>query len=85
VPRPLAVPAAASAEAIVLAGERQRETLAALRRLPPRQRQAVVLRYFAELPEQETAAAMGVSLGTVKSTTSRALAALARMLQEEEP
>jgi DNA-directed RNA polymerase specialized sigma24 family protein len=45
----------------------------------------VVLRYFAELPEQETAAAMGVSLGTVKSTTSRALAALARMLQEEEP
>ena len=85
VPRPLAVPAAASAEAIVLAGERQRETVAALRRLPPRQRQAVVLRYFAELPEQETAAAMGVSLGTVKSTTSRALAALARMLQEEEP
>ena len=83
--RQLAVPAAASAEAIVLAGERQRETVAALRRLPPRQRQAVVLRYFAELPEQETAAAMGVSLGTVKSTTSRALAALARMLQEEEP
>ena len=85
VPRPLAVPAAASAEAAVLAGERQRETVAALRRLPPRQREAVVLRYFADLPEQETALAMGVSLGTVKSTTSRALAALARMLQEEEP
>jgi len=83
VPRPLAVPAAASAEAAVLAGERQRETVAALRRLPPRQREAVVLRYFADLPEQETALAMGVSLGTVKSTTSRALAALARMLQEE--
>ena len=85
VPRPLAVPAAASAEATVLAGERQRETVAALRRLPPRQREAVVLRYFADLPEQETAVAMGVSRGTVKSTTSRALAALARMLQEEEP
>jgi RNA polymerase sigma-70 factor (sigma-E family) len=85
VPRPLAVPAAASAEATVLAGERQRETVAALRRLPPRQREAVVLRYFADLPEQETAEAMGVSRGTVKSTTSRALAALARMLQEEEP
>jgi len=85
VPRPLAVPAAASAEATVLAGERQRETVAALRRLPPRQREAVVLRYLAELPEQETAVAMGVSRGTVKSTTSRALAALARMLQEEEP
>jgi RNA polymerase sigma-70 factor (sigma-E family) len=85
VPRPLAVPAAASAEATVLAGERQRETVAALRRLPARQREAVVLRYFAELPEQETAVAMGVSRGTVKSTTSRALAALARMLQEEKP
>jgi len=80
-----AAPAAASAEDAVLAGERQRETVAALRRLPPRQREAVVLRYFADLPEQETAAAMGVSRGTVKSTTSRALAALARMLQEEKP
>jgi RNA polymerase sigma-70 factor (sigma-E family) len=84
VPRPLTVPPAASAEATVLAGERQRETIVALRRLPPRQREAVVLRYFAELSEQETALAMGVSPGTVKSTTSRALAALARMLQEEE-
>ena len=87
VPRAVAVEAAAaaSAENTVLAGERQRETVAALRRLPPRQREAVVLRYFADLPEQETAVAMGVSRGTVKSTTSRALAALARMLQEEKP
>jgi RNA polymerase sigma-70 factor (sigma-E family) len=84
VPRPVAVPAAASAEAIVLAGEQQRETMAALLRLPPRQREAVVLRYFAELPEQEAAVVMGVSRGTVKSATSRALAALARMLQEED-
>jgi RNA polymerase sigma-70 factor (sigma-E family) len=83
-PRPLAVPPAASAEATVLAGERQRETITALRRLPPRQREALVLRYFAELSEQETALAMSVSPGTVKSTTSRALAALARLLQEEE-
>jgi RNA polymerase sigma-70 factor (sigma-E family) len=83
VPRPLAVPAAASAEATVLAGEERRETVAALRRLPSRQREALVLRYFADLPEQETALAMGVSLGTVKSTTARALAALGRMLQEE--
>jgi RNA polymerase sigma-70 factor (sigma-E family) len=83
-PRPLAVPPAASAEATVLAGERQRETITALRRLPPRQREALALRYFADLSEHETAAAMGVSAGTVKSTTSRALAALARMLQEEE-
>jgi RNA polymerase sigma-70 factor (sigma-E family) len=83
VPRPLIIPAAASAEATVLAGEERRETVAALRRLPPRQREALVLRYFADLPEHETALAMGVSRGTVKSTTSRALAALGRMLQEE--
>jgi RNA polymerase sigma-70 factor (sigma-E family) len=83
IPRPLTVPAAVSAEAAVLAGEERRETVAALRRLPARQREALVLRYFADLPEQETALAMGVSRGTVKSTTSRALAALGRMLQEE--
>jgi RNA polymerase sigma-70 factor (sigma-E family) len=84
VPKPLAAPAAvASAEVAVLAGEERREMVAALRRLPSRQREALVLRYFADLPEHETALAMGVSRGTVKSTTSRALAALGRMLQEE--
>jgi RNA polymerase sigma-70 factor (sigma-E family) len=84
IPKPLAAPAAvASAEVTALAGEERREMVAALRRLPPRQREALVLRYFADLPEHETALAMGVSRGTVKSTTSRALAALGRMLQEE--
>ena len=82
--RPLSSHPPRRREATVLARERQRETMNALRRLPPRQREALVLRYFADLPEQETALAMGVSRGTVKSTTSRALAALARMLQEEE-
>lgn len=82
--KPLPAPAAvASAEVTALAGEERREMVAALRRLPPRQREALVLRYFADLPEQETARAMGVSRGTVKSTTARALAALGRMLQEE--
>ena len=83
-PRPVAVPSAASAEADVLRGEEQRATVAALRRLPPRQREALVLRYFADLPERETAEAMGVSRGTVKSTTARALASLGRILKEEE-
>jgi RNA polymerase sigma-70 factor (sigma-E family) len=83
-PRPLAVPNAASAEADALRGEEQRATVAALRRLPPRQREALVLRYFADLPEHETAEAMGVSRGTVKSTTARALASLGRLLREEE-
>jgi RNA polymerase sigma factor (sigma-70 family) len=55
-----------------------------VRRLPPRQREALVLRYFAGLTEQETAQAMSVSLGTVKSTTARAIAAVGRMLREEQ-
>jgi RNA polymerase sigma-70 factor (sigma-E family) len=72
----------ASAEHDVLLGEEHREVLAALRRLPDRQRQALALRFFLDLPEPEIARAMGVSQGTVKSTTSRALAALARLLEE---
>jgi DNA-directed RNA polymerase specialized sigma24 family protein len=47
-----------------------------------RQRVALVLRYFMDLPEQEIATTMGISQGTVKSTTSRALAALGRQLKE---
>ena len=43
-----------------------------------------MLRYFADLPENETAQAMGVSRGTVKSTTARGLAALGRMLREDQ-
>ena len=48
----------------------------ALAGLPKRQRAAVVLRYYEDLSEAETAAVLGVSVGTVKSTTSRALAKL---------
>ncbi|EGD43651.1 RNA polymerase sigma-E factor [Nocardioidaceae bacterium Broad-1] len=48
----------------------------ALLRLPPRQRAVVVLRYYDDLTERETAATLGVSIGTVKSQTSDALARL---------
>jgi RNA polymerase sigma-70 factor (sigma-E family) len=48
----------------------------ALLTLPPRQRSAVVLRFLYDLSEAETAAALGWPLGTVKSTTARALVAL---------
>lgn len=48
----------------------------ALSRLSRRQRAVVVLRFYEDLSEAETARALGVTVGTVKSTTSRALAAL---------
>jgi RNA polymerase sigma factor (sigma-70 family) len=53
--------------------DRRRDLVVALRALPRRQREAVALRYLADLPEADAAAAMGCSLGTVKSATSRGL------------
>jgi RNA polymerase sigma-70 factor (sigma-E family) len=52
----------------------------ALQRLPRRQRTAVVLRYFEDLSEQETAEVLGVSTGTVKSQVSRGLDRLEAVL-----
>lgn len=60
----------------VLVAEQHRELLAALDRLPRRQREALVLRYWLDLSEREIAEAMGVSPGSVKTHTSRALATL---------
>ena len=74
---------AASAEYAALIGEEHREVLGALRRLPPRQREALVLRFYLDMSEAEIAAAMDISPGTVKSTTSRALSALGRLLGED--
>jgi RNA polymerase sigma-70 factor (sigma-E family) len=76
-------PDAESAEALAILGEEHREVLAALRRLPARQREAVVLRHCLGLPEDEVAEAMNISRGTVKSASSRGIASLARMLKEE--
>jgi len=73
---------AESPEARALLGDEQRAVAAALRKLPRRQREAVVLRYYLDLSEEETARAMGVSRGTVKSATHRALAAVGRTLSE---
>src|SRR5262245_61347097 len=56
--------------------------LAALRRLPPRQRACVVLRYFDQFTVDETAEAMGCVPGTVKSQTARGLAALREIFEE---
>jgi RNA polymerase sigma-70 factor (sigma-E family) len=73
---------AASAEALALFSEEQRAVAAALRGLPPRQREALVLRYYLDLSEEEIAQAMGVSRGTVKSATHRGLAAIGKTLRE---
>lgn len=53
----------------------------ALAALPPRQRAALVLRYFLDLPEAEVAAALSCSVGTVKSSTSRGLKRLEKTLR----
>ena len=58
--------------------------MAALRALPGQQREAVVLRYYLDLSEDQAALAMRVSRGTVQSATSRGRAALARMLKEDQ-
>jgi RNA polymerase sigma-70 factor (sigma-E family) len=57
--------------------------IAALRKLPERQREAIVLRYYADLSEAEIAATMKISRGAVKSHTARGMAALKAALEQE--
>ena len=59
--------------------------LRALGRLPERQRAVLVLRFFEDLSEAETAKVLRVPAGTVKSTTSRGAAALRELLREDRP
>jgi RNA polymerase sigma-70 factor (sigma-E family) len=65
-----------------IAGVERDAVIDALKGLPPRQREALVLRYYADATEKQAAAAMDVSVGAVKAYTSRGLAALARTLEE---
>ncbi|WP_313896375.1 SigE family RNA polymerase sigma factor [Streptomyces sp. YIM 98790] len=55
---------------------------AALGRLPYRKRACVVLRHAFGMSEKETARALGISVGTVKSQTSRGIAELERLLEQ---
>lgn len=59
------------------------DLMRALSELPPRQRAAVVLRYFDDLTEAATAEALGCSVGTVKSQTARALEKLRHVMSED--
>jgi RNA polymerase sigma-70 factor (sigma-E family) len=78
-PRPM--PDVASAEEGACAAISRQEVILALRRIPARQREAVVLRYWADLPEAEIAQLMGVTVGAVKGYISRGLSRLALLLE----
>jgi len=80
-PKPL--PDAPSAEQGALEQLDRDRVIQALRRLPPRQRECLVLRYYADLSEAQIAAAMGISPGAVKSHASRGMAALRATLVGE--
>jgi RNA polymerase sigma-70 factor (sigma-E family) len=73
---------APSAEAAVLGGEERDELIRAVDRLPRRQRETLVLRYYLDLPDEEIATLMGVGTSTVRSAAHRALETLARNLKE---
>lgn len=79
-PRPM--PDAASAEDGAMNLLDQQTVLTALRRLPERQREVLVLRYYADLSEAEIADTIGVSRGAVKSHASRGLAAIRTTLEQ---
>jgi RNA polymerase sigma-70 factor (sigma-E family) len=74
----------ASAEMVAAARERERAVARAVRALPRRQRECVVLRYFLECSTAETASTLGIGEGSVKQHLHRALAALGTTLQAED-
>jgi len=78
---PKPAPDMPSAEHGALALIERSSVVAALRSLPERQREVVVLRFYADLSEAQIAAAMGITRGAVKSHTSRAMAALRSVLE----
>jgi RNA polymerase sigma-70 factor (ECF subfamily) len=75
--------AAPSPEAALLGAERREQLVAALNRLGDADREAIACRYLLDLSEAETAAALGVRPGTVKSRLSRALERLRTQLGED--
>lgn len=70
-----------SAESEALLRDDQRVLVEALKELPARQREALVLRYWLGLKESEIASAMKISAGAVKSHTARGMATLTRVME----
>jgi len=80
---PKPAPDEPSAEHAAMALIERTAVVAALRALPERQREAIVLRYYADFSEADIAAAMGISRGAVKSHTARGMTALRSILEQE--
>ena len=80
---PKPAPDEQSAEHAALTLIERSAVTSALRSLPARQREAVVLRYYGDFSEADIAKAMGISRGAVKSHTARAMAALKSTLEQE--
>jgi RNA polymerase sigma-70 factor (sigma-E family) len=76
-------PDMSSAEQGAITRLERRAVIAALRSLSARQREAVMLRYYLDLSEEEIACAMKISRGAVKTHTARARAALRSILEPE--
>lgn len=74
-------PHAEAADAGAVLHEDQREVIEALRTLPTRQRECLVLRYYGGCSEAEIASTLGIARGTVKSSISRAMAAMSQRLE----
>jgi RNA polymerase sigma-70 factor (sigma-E family) len=80
---PKPAPDMPSAEQGALSLLERSAVIAALRKLPPRQREALVLKYYADLSEAQIATTMGISQGAVKSHTARGMASLRTVLEME--
>ena len=74
-----------SSEKTAIALSERSAVVAALQKLPARQREALVLRYYIDLSEADIAKTMGISRGAVKSHTTRGRTTLRTILQEEAP
>ena len=80
---PNPIPGMPGAEQAEIAQLERSPLILALRALPPRQREALVLHYYAGLPEDQIAAAMGISRGAVRSHTVQAVVSLRAVLDSD--
>ena len=78
---PKPAPDMPSAEQGALSLLERSAVISALRTLPPRQREALVLKFYADLSEAQIAATMGISQGAVKSHTARGMSSLRAVLE----